>query len=89
MSSNNRTPQSVLNAPDLPMPIVVSAQPGQNRAGRRHVFLDSHGHQSPMAASITIPRAARKPATNIPYEDQVKSWHRRGKKARRHALRTA
>ena len=89
MASNARTPQSVLDAPPL-TPVPVSAQlgiiDGQNRHGRRHVTLDSHGHPIAMAASITIPKAARVAATNVPLtRDQ--SGRRRGKKAARHALR--
>jgi hypothetical protein len=88
MASNARTPQSVLDAPTL-TPVTVSAQPGQNRAARRHVTLNAKGQRvNPgLGKTLTIPKAARQPASNEPYEDQVKSWHRRGKKARRHALR--
>jgi len=88
MSSNARTPQTVLDAPTL-TPVPVSVQlgiiDGQNRHGRRHVTLDSHGHEVPMAASITIPKAARVAATNVPLTKTQKN--RRSKKARRHALR--
>jgi len=86
--SNARTPQTVLDAPTL-TPVLVSVQlgiiDGQNRHGRRHVTLDSHGHEVPMAASITIPKAARVAATNVPLTKAPKI--RRSKKARRHALR--
>ena len=66
MSHSARTSQSVLNAPTL-TPVVVSAQPGQNRAGRRHVQLDVKGHPLDIKASYTIPKAARQPATNVPH----------------------
>lgn len=66
MSSNNRTPQTVLDAPSL-TPVTVSGQSGQNRAGRRHVLLDAKGHPLNIRASYTIPKAARQPATNVPY----------------------
>ena len=89
MASNNRTPKSVLNAPVLtpiPMSLQLGIIDGQTRAGRRHVMLDEKGHEIPMAASITIPKAARVAATNVPLtRDQ--SWRRRSKKAIRHALR--
>ena len=88
MSSNARTPQSVLDAPHL-TPVMVSVQlgiiDGQNRHGRRHVMLDEHGRTIRMAASITIPKAARVAATNVPLTKVPKS--RRSKKATRHALR--
>ena len=66
MASSNRTPKSVLEAPHL-IPVVVSEQHGQNRAGRRHVLLDGNGHAIDMKSSITIPKASRQPATNVPH----------------------
>ena len=89
MASNARTPQTVLDAPTL-TPVPVSVQlgiiDGQNRHGRRHVMLDEKGRDITGAASITIPKAARVAATNVPLtRDQ--SGRRRGKKAARHALR--
>jgi hypothetical protein len=88
MSSNARTPQTVLDAPHL-TPVPVSVQlgiiDGQTRHGRRHVLLDEHGRTIPTAASFTIPKAARVAATNVPLTKTPRN--RRSKKARRHALR--
>jgi hypothetical protein len=88
MSSSNRTPQTVLDAPHL-TPVMVSVQHGLNRRERRHVTLNAKGERvNPgLGKTITIPKAARVAATNVPYEDQVKSALRRGKRAIRHALR--
>jgi len=60
MSSNNRTPASVLNAPTS-VPVQVSEQRWDNRRARRHLAL------KPTDRVITIPRAFRQPATNIPH----------------------
>ena len=89
MSSSNRTPKSVLEAPTstpVPVSLPLGIIDGQNRHGRRHVLLDSHGKPIRMAASITIPKAARVAATNVPLTKTERN-RRRSKKAIRHALR--
>jgi len=67
MSSHNNTPRTVLLADQPRTPVTVSAQPGQNRAGRRHVQLDVKGRPLDIKTSYTIPKAARQPASNVPH----------------------
>ena len=61
MSSHNNTPRTVLLADQPRTPVTVSAQPGQNRAGRRHVKHQAKGK------TFLIPKAARQPASNVPH----------------------
>jgi len=61
MSSDNRTPKSVLNAP-VSTPLPISAQPGKNRLSRRHIYVRRNG-----AASF-IPKGQQDAATNVPFE---------------------
>ena len=83
MSSHNRTPTSVLNAPTL-TPIQLSLQlgiiNGPTRVERRHV------QYRPRGKTFLIPKAARPPATNVPLL-RHDPGQRRGKKAMRHAAR--
>jgi len=93
MSSSNRTPKSVLEAPTstpVPVSLPLGIIDGQNRHGRRHVPLDAKGKPifEATAASITIPKAARVAATNVPLTKTERN-RRRSKKAIRHALRKA
>jgi hypothetical protein len=90
MSSNARTPQTVLDAPTL-TPVMVSVQlgiiDGPTRRERRHVTLNAKGERvNPgLGKTLTIPKAARQPASNVPHVKTPKIL--RSKKARRHALR--
>jgi len=91
VSSNLRTPKTVLEVPTL-TPVPVSVQlgiiNGPTRRERRHVTLNAKGERvNPgLGKTFTIPKAARVAATNVPLtRDQ--SGRRRGKKATRHALR--
>jgi len=52
MAHHNNTPRSVLLADQPRTPVVVSAQSGQNRAERRHVW--------PKGKTCRIPKAARR-----------------------------
>ncbi len=69
MSSHLNTPRTVLLADQPRTPVTVSAQHGQNRADRRHVPLDVKGKPifKAGAATLTIPKAARRPASNVPH----------------------
>ena len=87
MASDGSTPQAVLDAPTS-TPVVVSAQPGQNRAGRRHTLLDAMGHPLNIRATYTIPKAARQPASNEPYVNPLRSSRLSGKRAARRARYT-
>jgi len=58
MSSNARTPQSVLDAPHL-TPVVVVAQSGQNRVERRQVKYRAKGKTPLIPKSARDRRAAR------------------------------
>jgi hypothetical protein len=90
MSSSDRTPQSVLDAPHL-TPVPVSQQlgiiDGLTRRERRHVTLNAKGERvNPgLGKTFTIPKAARVAATNVPLTKAPKNL--RGKKARRTARR--
>ena len=70
MASNNRTPASVLNAP-VSTPVQISTQSGRTRVERRHMTLSLDGKvMRPglgLGKTFTIPKAARKAATNIPF----------------------
>ena len=72
MAHHNNTPRAVLLADQPRTPLVVSTQSGQNRAGRRHLMLDVKGRPVDVKHFYTIPKAARQPATNVPY---VKADH--------------
>ena len=63
MSSNNRTPASVLNAP-LPTVSVISTQAGLNRKSRRHVQFRSNGKV------FLIPKAQREASSNTPFKKE-------------------
>ena len=52
MASHLNTPRAVLLADQPRTALVVSAQPGQNRAGRRHVW--------PKGKTPLIPKSARR-----------------------------
>lgn len=90
MSSNARTPQTVLDAPTL-TPVPVSVQlgiiDGPTRRERRHVTLNAEGERvNPgLGKTFTIPKSARVAATNVPLTKAPKTL--RSKKAIRHALR--
>lgn len=72
MSHNNHTPRSVLDAP-MATPVVVSEQKGTPRRERRHVTLNPKGMRvrRGLGKTVTIPKAARQPATNVPWVKAV------------------
>ena len=63
MSSDNRTPESVLNAP-VSRPLPISAQPGKNRLSRRHI------HVAPTGKVSFIPKGQQEAATNVPFKKE-------------------
>jgi hypothetical protein len=83
MSSDNRTPASVLNAPTL-TPLQLSQRlgviNGPSRVDRRHVQYKRGGR------TYLIPKASRVPAINVPLTRDQSGRHQ-SKKAKRHAAR--
>lgn len=79
MSSDNRTPVSVLNAPTR-HPIQLGIINGPSRVDRRHVQYKRGGR------TFLIPKASRQPATNVPLLRDQPGRHQ-SKKAKRHAAR--
>jgi hypothetical protein len=64
MSSNARTPQSVLDAPHL-TPVTVVAQSGQNRVERRQVKYRAKGRTRQIPRSARDRRSARMAERNL------------------------